>query len=427
MLQLKRTISTYILVSALFPTLATQAATYYVATNGNDSNNGTSENTPYRTIAKATRGMVAGDTTYVKNGTYIEETISIRKTGTATAPVKLLAYPGHAPIIKFNDPGLSVSGKDRKYLRILIQETPGHNKEIAWITVEGFVIQDGVNGIRWYNCRNCTIRRNHIRNTYGSGILGTGALDTTIDRNIIEGAGSPETGAHGLYLTGSRYTITNNIIYGTEKYAIQLKGIEYPSQLEHYAGPEFAKTENAVIANNVLAYSRIAPGLVIWGAWDNNARIENNIFYQNAQDGGSANGIHWVTCCSTGIQIKNNIFYATPPRSTLWMTTTHVKEGVNFTQSGNLINVDNPEFVDGPETPPASPNFKLTERSPAINKGLTIEQSQTSGQGLPLTTTKIDFGGTTRPQGRGYDIGAYEYSSGNNAQSPNAPTALQVD
>ena len=53
-----------------------RAATYYVSTSGNDGNNGTSLSTPWRTINKAAQTMVAGDTVYVRGGTYREVCIS---------------------------------------------------------------------------------------------------------------------------------------------------------------------------------------------------------------------------------------------------------------------------------------------------------------------------------------------------------------
>lgn len=82
--------------------------------------------------------------------------------------------------------------------------------------------------------------------------------------------------------------------------------------------------------------------------------------------------------------------------------------------SGNIVNVSSPAFVNAPATLPASPNFSLTARSPAIDEGLSLAE------------TRTDFNGTTRPQGRAYDIGAYEYSAGNDAQSPARPAGLQV-
>src|SRR5689334_9873609 len=57
---------------ALFGLTATQAATYYVSTTGSDNNNGTSLSTPWRTINKAAQTMVAGDTVYIRGGTYRE-------------------------------------------------------------------------------------------------------------------------------------------------------------------------------------------------------------------------------------------------------------------------------------------------------------------------------------------------------------------
>src|SRR6187549_386423 len=98
MLRLKRTLCACILVCGLVPTVAAPAATYYVATTGNNSNPGTSSQ-PWRTIAYAVPKMVAGDTTYVKGGTYSEGLIQFLKSGTQSAPIKLLNASGQFPII----------------------------------------------------------------------------------------------------------------------------------------------------------------------------------------------------------------------------------------------------------------------------------------------------------------------------------------
>lgn len=67
MLQLKHAIGACILASALLPSIPAHAATYYVATTGNNSNPGTSSK-PWKTVAYAVDKMVAGDTTYVRGG-----------------------------------------------------------------------------------------------------------------------------------------------------------------------------------------------------------------------------------------------------------------------------------------------------------------------------------------------------------------------
>jgi hypothetical protein len=405
------------LASVLLPAFTTQAAKYYVATNGSDSNVGT-EAAPFRSVTKCAGLLVAGDICYVKNGTYSEVVVHIKASGTANAPIKLMAYPGHAPVIYFDDNDPSAP----KHWRFLLQVTPGHNKPIAYIHIEGLTIEGGA-GTKWYNCQSCVIRRNWFKNPYGSGLYGFGGIDNVIDRNVISDAGDPVIGGHGMYLTGSRYIVTNNLIYAPNSYGVQLRGNFDPTDATKWPNPEFGKTENVIISNNVFAYSHDGSGVVIFGTLNTNARIENNIFYENGQNGSnSANGVRWVSCCSTGVQIRNNLSYATSPRSTFFISS-NAKEGVHYTQSGNIVNTHTPGFVNAPATPPARPDFKLTERSSAIDKGLSPAQSP----GSPLATTRVDFNGTLRPQGRAYDIGAYEYSADNDAQSPAAPKALQVN
>ena len=54
-----------------------QGTNYYVATSyGSDSNNGTSINTPFKTIGKAAGLMSSGDKCYIRQGRY-HETITI--------------------------------------------------------------------------------------------------------------------------------------------------------------------------------------------------------------------------------------------------------------------------------------------------------------------------------------------------------------
>jgi hypothetical protein len=414
MLRLKLKICVYMLATALFPTVATQAATYYVSPNGNDSNSGT-EAAPFRTIKKGAQVLRAGDTTYIKNGTYVESNfVRIYHGGTKEAPVKLKAYPGHSPVLRFP----VVDPNNLTYPQFVVQQSPGHNTPIGWVTIEGLTFEYGYWGIHAYACNHCTFRRNWFKDQFGSGILIWSAIDTVIDGNIVSEAGSFRSDgsgrAHGIYLTGSRYVITNNLIYGSATYAIQLNG-NIAFKASDFPNEEYSDTKDAIIANNVLAYSVKGSGIVIWGTRATNARIENNIFYENWQSGPSSypNGINWIDCCSTGVQIRNNIFYASGSGGTAWIYGSAV-EGIHYTKSGNLVNTDNPRFINAPAILPPSPNFKLTEWSPAIDNGLL------------LTVARTDFDGATRPQRRAYDIGAYEYSTGNDTASPAAPMGLQA-
>ena len=416
MIQLKQVIGAWLLASVLLPTAAAHTATYYVATTGSDSNPGT-KSQPWQTVAYAVSTMVAGDTTFVRAGTYNEGLIRFTRSGTQAAPIKLLNYPGEAPKIVFINP-------DALH-RIVIANAAGANVAMGWITIEGFEITNGHDGIKWHNLHDSTIQRNWIHHNHFMGMLGIGGTRIQIDRNRINHNGNFTLCAqeawrcnqhHGIYAHGTFYTVTNNLIYGNLAYGITHNGSassSYKSTV--HAGPEFATATNWVIAHNTFAYNAYRGGLVVWGSRCNNSRIENNIFYENSVNVPSApQGIEFVSSSSvTGVKIRNNIAYATSPGSTVFIGS-GVTEWVHYTQSGNSVNVSNPGFVHAPATPPDSPNFALTARSPAIDAG------------LPLVETRTSFDGTPRPQGRAPDIGAYQFNAGADAKSPAAPIALQA-
>src|SRR5687767_3038584 len=76
------------------------AATYYVATNGNDTFDGSSF-APWRTLQHAVQAIAPGDTILVRAGTYAG--CRIRISGTQALPKTLAREPGAAVII--NTPG----------------------------------------------------------------------------------------------------------------------------------------------------------------------------------------------------------------------------------------------------------------------------------------------------------------------------------
>jgi hypothetical protein len=82
-----------------------EAATFYVATNGNDANPGTLAQ-PFATPQKAVAtnsALAAGDTIYIRGGTYLMNVqVKPNKTGAAGNPIKLWAYPGETPVFDFS-------------------------------------------------------------------------------------------------------------------------------------------------------------------------------------------------------------------------------------------------------------------------------------------------------------------------------------
>lgn len=409
MLRLKMATVSCMLVFALLTAATAQAATYYVATTGNNSNPGTSAS-PWRTVAYAVSRMVAGDTTYVKGGVYSEELIAFRTSGTQSAPIKLLSAPGQFPVIdcKSNTAGIASM--------VLFQNRSGQRYPIGWITIEGFEIRNCHEGIKFYNLHNSTIRRNWIHHSRGNGIFGFGTK-IAIDRNKINNNGSPATGYHGIYMNGSYHTLTNNLIYANEKYGIQLNGSDsslYKST--KHAGPQYANSYNWVIANNTFAYERIGSGIVVWGSTCNNARIENNIFYENGRSSSSlgTQGINFISTSCRGIVIRNNLSYASGSGATKFLGSGATK-GIHYTEFGNIVNTIRPGFINAPAIPPSSPNFALVSGSSSIDRGLVIDSA------------RIAYNGTSRPKGITYDIGAYEYSGSTAQLSIAPPTSAQAN
>src|SRR5262245_38386000 len=90
------------LVFAACPALA---AEYYVAPNGSDSDPG-SMSQPFATLQKGHDMAVAGDTVWIRGGTYTIVTpktsaagITLTKSGTSdTNRIKYWAYPGETPV-----------------------------------------------------------------------------------------------------------------------------------------------------------------------------------------------------------------------------------------------------------------------------------------------------------------------------------------
>jgi hypothetical protein len=200
------------------------------------------------------------------------------------------------------------------------------------------------------------------------------------------------------------------LIYDNLGFGIQMNGSTSYDPAKH-AAPEFAVSSNWVVANNTIAYNVNRGGMVVWGSNSKNARIENNIFYENGVKLASYKGqaIDFVRS-GTGNTIRNNLAFASGSGATTFIA--GGTQGIHYTQSGNLVNTVNPGFVNAPATLPSSPNFALTSESTAINNGLST------------SATKTSYTGVSRPQQSLYDMGAFEFLSSSTSLA--APTSLQL-
>ena len=110
---MKRAFHTVSIMLALLPVTSAFCYTqpYYVATTGSDSNSGTLTS-PFKTVAKAVSVLNAGETVFVRGGTYsLTTTITLDKSGTGNAIISLLAYQGEKPVLDFSAQSLSTGNR----------------------------------------------------------------------------------------------------------------------------------------------------------------------------------------------------------------------------------------------------------------------------------------------------------------------------
>src|SRR5438477_10667650 len=96
---------------------AARATEYYVAPTGSDSAAGTMD-APWATLQKGANTAVAGDTVWIRGGTYKITTpansgagINFTKSGTSdTNRIKYWAYPGETPKFDFSNLQISTTG-----------------------------------------------------------------------------------------------------------------------------------------------------------------------------------------------------------------------------------------------------------------------------------------------------------------------------
>ena len=86
-----------------FASRVLHCADYYVATDGDDENSGSIEQ-PFATIQKAADVMDAGDTCYIRGGTYYQSVEIDGLQGTLSAPVTFASYSGEAVILDGSQP-----------------------------------------------------------------------------------------------------------------------------------------------------------------------------------------------------------------------------------------------------------------------------------------------------------------------------------
>ena len=258
-----RTINYILAFIALGTTLClgntAHATTYYVATNGNDSHPGTNAQ-PFRTIKEGVRSLSAGDTLFVKAGTYAE---SIRSTqvpipnGTSwNNPITIAAKPGDTVTIRPNTGNAFfwILDGQRKYLILKGFIVDGRNTAL-----HGYKFEGGTKYVR--------VIDSEIKNAKASGILVTAPTSTSnndthhefINLNVHHNGSSVRD--HGFYINTSRNLVQNSKFHNNKGNG----GKFYHSNWSNVANHNIAR--NNIFYNNSTSGDWSCGLLLRFGKW----------------------------------------------------------------------------------------------------------------------------------------------------------------
>jgi len=420
----------------------------YVSTKGNDNNTGTLA-APYLTIQKAVDSAIAGDTIYVREGTYYPTTAITfyLHNGTSVSPIQLMAYPGEYPVIDggvctsanliltWNNyinmtgfelrngtgAGITMIGQHCTVGHMIVHDFSGNG-----ITANGdySVVEDclvyntamsnyanpgsGINGSGISACRGtqttgdmttdyAIIRRNIVHDIWGEGISIFEATYSTMEDNTMYNGWSAN-----IYISDATHILCQrNLVYQTKT---MLNG----SQIGIMGGDEKLtppSSYNTFVCNIVYGCTR---NFTFWGSNGasgmNNFVIANNTFVSAT---GPAN-VWLINANAINTIFKNNIVYqpsgSTPPvyvsgatpgitySNNLWLN--YPKSPYTYVIGTGDVNGD-PLFANL-ASPYIAESYQLNGSSPAINKGVNVG----------LTSDYLGNPITGLP-----DIGAYEYTT----------------
>jgi hypothetical protein len=401
--------------------------TYYVATNGSDSYDGSS-GSPWLTIQRAVDAIGAGDTIIVRSGSYAG--FRVRSSGTSggvktvksetqfgaviTSAGALCTTPSFVEV-KNDTPSNGVSywvvdgfettgsanfGIEMDYGdHVTLKNSRAHNSAMAGVmmafsnycTLEANESYSAASGSGFYignSGDNCVIRANSSHNNPSNGTLITNDTPGTGD-NILSGwvveKNSFYSNAKFMTVDGLETSvIRNNLGYG------QNKGL-YLLGYESAISPRDNRILNNTVVNTAGGWHCVSIHRSTAGLNEATGnKVWNNVLY-NYDTAGTRGSITVDTAAETGFGSDYNVVmsvFGLDENAQILNLSQWQSRGYD---THSIQAADTALFVNA-----AGNDYHLSSTSPAKNAGTT------------LADVTDDKDGNARPQGTAYDIGCYE-------------------
>jgi MYXO-CTERM domain-containing protein len=419
----------------LFAAKNASAAEYYVSPTGSDSNAGT-QASPFATVQKANNSASAGDTIWMRGGTYSTTgQITLSKSGTSdTNRTKIWAYAGEVPILDFSNYSLASSSSDK----------PAITVTGSWMHLKGLEIgpaKVGSSGSHSYSllrtsgsASNNTFELLNIHNGFGPGLF----IDTGNGGNLIlncdshdnydvngsQGDGQNGDGFGVHYQTSGPSTIIRGCrAWGDADDGYDLISQEVPVTVENNwalgigvgggNGNGFkmgsSKTGIRHVVQNNVAWKCKASGFYAnhsagGNNWYNNTSYNNGTQYNLLASSFDSSGVTGTIILSGAKAhvMRNNIGFPNDNTNMGGVDTANNTWDLNITPAASDFasisdtGCTGPRAADG-SLPSACAMLKLTAGSKMIDKGKDV--------GLPFVGTAPDLGayeyGAATPAGTG--------------------------
>ncbi len=413
-------------------------AVYVIAPTGVDGGPCRAD-APCRTLAHVLTGLMQpGDVTLARGGAYDEGEVWVRDdyghSGTAARPKAVVRYPGEEPLFANAARPLIVDANhivlsglrfaNGKSVGVGSESVGRQGNRLVDLTFIGVIAWDaiGVHGDDNLLAGNvCQVSGSTV-GTQGHCYYISFGRGNQLRYNV--GSGAPGYGIHvfdqkrqtnDIRRVIADLVLEGNILSGSTERSGMILAMEDEGGLGNVI-------DGVVVRNNVFTGNNHL-GLLITGRV-RNVQVLNNTFSRNGRQ-----GLHVVSLATVvGVTVQNNLFdegaNAACAIYCSWYEPAHVQVGglaqmvslsTNYLAAGlGVIGAVDSSPVTGTTSflDAASLDYRPAAGSAVIEAGLT------------LAAVPTDYTGLTRPRGAGYDVGAFEFLTGDAA--PPGPRSLAL-